>query len=132
MRNTTKIAMMTKKIKIVTPYVPVEIQGADGKVSALVLESAETARKRTLKVSGVFEYVGVNPQNVLAYDLLERDDRGYIVSKIDGSTSIPGLFVAGDITQIPLKQVVTAAASGALAGFAAVQYIDELKRARRR
>ncbi|MCL2818213.1 MAG: thioredoxin-disulfide reductase [Actinomycetia bacterium] len=115
----------TSGIEIITPYNPVEIKGEDGKVSGLVIESADDKSTRELAVSGVFEFVGANPQNVLAYDLLERDERGYIITGNDGSTKVPGLFCAGDITQVPLKQIVTAAASGAIAGFYAVAYVDK-------
>jgi thioredoxin reductase (NADPH) len=114
------------KIEIVTPYNPTEIKGTDGKVSSIVLENTDDQSTRELNVDGVFEFVGVNPQNVLAYDLLERDEKGYIKTASDGSTKVAGLFVAGDITQDPLKQVVTAAASGAVAGYSAVQYVGSL------
>ena len=116
-------ARATEGLEIITPYIPVEIKGRDGKVAALVIEHAQDGTVRELAVDGVFEFVGANPQNVLAYDLLERDERGYIITAEDGSTAIPGLFVAGDITTEPLKQIVTAAASGAIAGFSAVQYL---------
>jgi len=116
-------ARVTEGLEIVTPYHAIEIKGTDGKVSGLVIEHAVDKTTRELPVEGVFEFVGVNPQNVLAYDLLERDESGYIVTNDDGSTAIDGLFVAGDITQDPLKQIVTAAGSGAIAGFSAVQYL---------
>lgn len=118
-------ARQTESLEIVTPYIPIEIKGEEGKVSALVIESADDQTIRELEVSGVFEFVGANPQNVLAYDLLERDARGYIVTTIEGATSVPGLFCAGDITQTPVKQIVTAAASGALAGLSAIHYLDQ-------
>jgi len=121
-------ARETEGLEIVTPYVPLEIKGEDGKVSALVIEHSDEGSQRELAVSGVFEFVGVNPQNVLAYDLLERDQHGYIIVGEDGSTAIPGLFCAGDVVQGPLKQIVTAAAGGAIAGFSAVHYVDSLKR----
>ena len=131
-RATARIVEKARAIEgleIVTPYIPVEIKGTDGKVTALVLEHADDKSLRELDVEGVFEFVGVNPQNVLAYDVLERDERGYLITESDGSTTVPGLFVAGDITTDPLKQIVTASASGAVAGFSAVQYVNALGKA---
>jgi len=121
-------ACATENLEILTPYVPIEIKGENGKVSGLVIESADDGVKRELPVNGVFEYVGVVPQNALVEDLLERDERGYIIVGEDGSTSVPGLYSAGDLTQGPLKQIVTAAATGAIAGFSVLQYLDSLDR----
>jgi thioredoxin reductase len=95
-------------------------------VTGLVIESAIDGARQELAVDGVFEYVGVNPQNVLMYDVLERDDKGYLITDEGGASSMRGVFVAGDITTTPLKQVITAAGSGAAAGFSALQYVDML------
>ena len=111
-------------LEIVTPYIPVEIKGDGSKVTALVIESATDRASRELGVDGVFEFVGVRPQNTLASELLAPDARGYIATAPDGSTTVPGLFGAGDLTKGPLKQVVTAASAGAIAGFSALHYLD--------
>ena len=111
------------KIEFLWSRVPVRIEGDGTKVTAIVLDSTRGEDQLTVAVDGVFEYVGVDPLSGLA-DGLAPTDRGYIVTAEDGSTSIPGLFSAGDVTTSTLKQVVTAAGKGANAGFAALHYLD--------
>lgn len=72
---------------------------------------------------GVFIFIGYDPQSELVADKLENR-HGYIVTKEDMSTSIPGLYVVGDIRDKLLRQVVTATADGAIAAFAANRYIE--------
>ena len=57
---------------------------------------------------------------------LEMDERGYIPTDADMHTNIPGVFAAGDIRVKSLRQVVTAAADGAIAATQAEKYINEL------
>jgi thioredoxin reductase (NADPH) len=104
--------------------VPVEILGRDGRVVGLVLQTAAGAAAETLDVDGVFEFIGVHPQSDLVAGVADLTDGGWV--KVDGAmaTSAPGLFAAGDVTDRPLKQVVTAAAQGATAAFEALRYIE--------
>ncbi|MCL2882460.1 MAG: FAD-dependent oxidoreductase [Coriobacteriia bacterium] len=118
----------TATIEPVLGYVPLEILGdkESGKVSGLRLKSVADESERTLEVAGVFEFVGTAPISALvARDLVNTDERGYIHADADGTTCLPGLFAAGDVTDTTLKQVVTAAGSGAAAGFAALHYLEE-------
>lgn len=115
------------KIELHWNRVPVEIVGADGKVSGIRLESTAGERDEVLPLDGVFIFVGVHPVNELARDLVKLSESGYISIDHDGRTSVPGLFAAGDITDSALKQVVTAAAKGASAAFEALRYLDENK-----
>ncbi len=105
--------------------VPVEIIGADGKVSAIRLESTKGEPEEILPVQGVFIFVGVHPVNELALEMVKLSDNGYISIDHDGRTSEIGLFAAGDVTDSELKQVITAAAKGASAAFEALRYLDE-------
>lgn len=115
------------KIELHWNRVPVEILGADGKVSSIRLESTAGEPEEVLPLDGVFIFVGVHPVNELARDLVKLSESGYISIDHDGRTSVPGLFAAGDITDSALKQVVTAAAKGASAAFEALRYLDENK-----
>ena len=78
-----------------------------------------------LAVSGVFIAIGSDPQTELCAGLVQLDEQGYIIADEDCTTSTPGLFVAGDIRKKPLRQLVTAAADGAVAAKAATDYIIE-------
>jgi thioredoxin reductase (NADPH) len=113
-----------EKIKIHLNRVPVEIVGHEGKVSAIVLQSTNGDPDETLPLSAVFEFVGVHPNSDIVAEMVELAEGGWI--KVDASmaTSHPGLYAAGDVTDTPLKQVVTAASQGATAAFEALRYLD--------
>ena len=120
----------TEAIEQVLGYVPVEILGDPeaGKVVGLRLECVADKSERILEVAGVFEFVGVTPLSALVTaGLLTVDARGYVRANPDGSTDLPGLFAAGDVTNGALKQVVTAAGAGAAAAFSALHYLEALK-----
>ncbi len=78
------------------------------------------------QVDAVFIFVGSIPQTQLVPDV-KQDEGGYIITDELKQTSIPGLYAAGDVRSSPFRQIVTAAADGAIAAHHAAQYIDELK-----
>ena len=116
--------LANSKVEMRWSRVPVEIVGEEGRVTGVRLESTKGEPEEFLSVSGVFIFVGVEPKNTLVRDLAELSDAGFV--RIDDAcmTSAPGLFAAGDVTDRPLKQVITAAAQGAVAGFEATRYVD--------
>ena len=71
----------------------------------------------------VFVAIGRVPHTEVAKGLVDLDDDGYVMAGEDCLTSCPGVFVAGDCRTKNLRQLVTAAADGAVAGNAAVQYL---------
>ena len=93
------------------------------RVERITLRDAESGEAETLAVSGVFLAVGSVPQTALCAGLLPLDQQGYVLAGEDCKTSVPGLFVAGDLRKKPLRQLVTAAADGAAAAKAAADYI---------
>ena len=112
------------RIELHLGQVPVAIVGESGKVAGLELQPVGDGPEETLAVSGVFEFVGVHPASELVADLADLAEPGWV--KVDASmaTSHQGLYAAGDVTDTPLKQVVTAAAQGATAAFEALRYLD--------
>ncbi len=74
---------------------------------------------------GVFVFVGRVPASNLLGGLVNRDDHGYIVTDDRMATNVPGLFAAGDIRQKPLRQIITAAADGAVAATSAAAYLGQ-------
>jgi len=117
-------AHANEKVEFHLSRTPVEILGEGGKVSALVLRATAGGPDEEIAVAGVFEFVGVRPESELVAGLVELADGGWV--KVDSSmaTSYAGLFAAGDVTDTPLKQVVTAAGQGATAAFEALRYLD--------
>jgi thioredoxin reductase (NADPH) len=101
-----------------------EVNG-DKQVQSLTLFNKKTNQESNLPVDGVFIYVGIVPNNALIKNLLELDNQGSAKTDEDMQTKIPGFYVAGDVRQKNLRQVVTAASDGAIAGFFAEKYISE-------
>ena len=118
-----------EKIELVLSAVPLEIMGDGTKVTGLRVKSVVDGREKTLELDGIFEFVGTNPVNELVVDLVDTSaTQGHVAVENDGSVAgILGLFAAGDLTDSTLKQVVTAAGSGATAAFSALKYLEELE-----
>ena len=84
-------------------------------------------REEFLQVHGIFAYIGYVPASrFLADSGVNLDEQGYVVTAVDQSTSVQGVFAAGDITTDPIKQIITAAAGGARAALSALHYINQL------
>ena len=114
-----------EKIEMHWNRVPTEVLGDGGKVAGVRLASTVGEPEMVLPVNGVFIFVGVHPVSEIVRDLVDCNENGYIKIDHDGRTSWPGVYAAGDVTDGELKQVITAAATGASAAFEALKYIDE-------
>jgi thioredoxin reductase (NADPH) len=104
---------------------PIEIRG-DKQVTSVLLENSITNEQYEEPVSAVFIFAGAVPQTALIPDV-KTDEAGYVITDQRMASSIPGLFAAGDIRSSPFRQVVVAAAEGAIAAHCAAEYIDTLK-----
>lgn len=91
--------------------VPTEIMG-ERRVEELRYQQA--GEERRISVDGVFVAIGGIPNTALVDGLASLDAQGYLAAGEDGRTSAAGLFAAGDVRTKPLRQVVTAAADGAV------------------
>jgi thioredoxin reductase (NADPH) len=112
------------KIEVLWSRVVREIEGDGTRVTGIVLESTKGEDDLELPLDGVFEFVGVIPASGLVADIVDLDEQGFVEIDHHGLTSQPGLYAAGDVTNYPLKQVVTAAGQGAAAADDAVKHID--------
>lgn len=120
-------AFKNPKIEFVWNNTVEEILGEDGVVSGVQLKNVKTGEQTTLPAQGVFIYVGILP-NVDAFSNLGLQQQdGWIVTKEDMSTNVPGVFAVGDVRHKLLRQVVTAVGDGGQAGQAVYHYIEELK-----
>jgi len=86
----------------------------------------ENSLDQTLDVDGVFIEVGGNPNTEILDGFVELNKYGEIVVDIDGRTSRPGVFAAGDVTSVRSKQIIIAAGEGAKAGLEAYEYVMKL------
>lgn len=91
----------------------------DGKLEAIDIKNAITNEERTLQLDGIFIAIGQMPDNEAFKDLVQLDDKGYIIAGEDCCTNIPGIFAAGDCRTKSVRQLATAAADGAVAALKA-------------
>ncbi len=102
-----------------------EVRG-DETVSSLVVRDTVTEDVGELTADALFVAIGHDPNTAVFEGQLERDALGYIVS-VDGvHTSVPGVFVAGDVYDVRYKQAITAAGMGCRAALEAERYLEEL------
>ena len=90
-----------------------------------VVVANKDGEERTLKVDGLFVAIGQEPDNQAFSELVELDGKGYISAGESTLTKTPGIFTAGDCRTKAIRQLATAASDGAVAGLAAVSYINE-------
>lgn len=114
------------KIKFKLNSVVEKIYGKDN-VESLVLKNTISGEMEEHKTDGVFIFIGQNPNTGILKGLVAIDERGFIITDEDMRTSSEGIFACGDARKKILRQVVTACGDGALAAFAAQEYIDEIK-----
>ena len=100
-----------------------EIQG-DKFVSKLIYEDIKSKEKKELEVDGVFVSIGSIPNSDIAKDLCEINQWGQIViNPRTNATSRPGVFAAGDVTDIAERQTVIAAGEGAKAALQCYKWL---------
>ena len=117
-------AFKNEKVEFIYDTIPVEIQGNDC-VENFVVKNVKTGETTNLAVDGVFPYIGFAPNVEHINAQLEQNEAGFIVTDETMQTSVKGVFAAGDVRTTPLRQVITAAADGAVAGCFAVKYLEE-------
>ena len=108
---------------------PVEVKG-DKRVQALVVRNKKTGELKTLEVDGVFVEMGYVTKTDFLKGLVQLNEKGEIVVDKMCRTSKPGIFAAGDVSEMPHKQAVIAAGMGACAALSAYAYVME-KRGRK-
>ena len=121
-------AFANPKIAFMWDSVVVKVDG-DELLSSMTVKNVKTGELTTVEADeddglfGLFGFIGYNPNSQLFEGMLDME-HGYIKTDADMHTSIPGVFAAGDIRVKSLRQVVTAAADGAIAAMQAEHYIS--------
>jgi len=119
-------ALENPKIEILWDTVVTRVVGDSG-VEGLELQNVKTKGTRSLKVGGVFFYVGLLSNAGFLRGTLNLDDQGYVLTDDTMATSAVGVFAAGDVRKKLLRQIATAVGDGATAAFAAERYIESRK-----
>ncbi|MEF9941306.1 MAG: thioredoxin-disulfide reductase [Lachnospiraceae bacterium] len=122
-------AFANPKIEFFWDSVVEELHG-DEILSGMTVKNVKTGETRLVEADeddgmfGIFGFIGTVPNSSLFEGVLDME-RGYIKTDDDMRTNIPGVYAAGDIRVKSLRQVVTAAADGAIAAMQAEKYISE-------
>ena len=117
-------AFKNEKIEFIWNSVLEEIKG-EGIVEAVAVKNLKTGQVTQLDTNGVFIFVGTVPRTEFLKGKVDLDDRGYIPANELMETSVDGVYAVGDVRQKFLRQVVTAAADGAIAAVAAEKFLHE-------
>ncbi len=118
-------AFANPKIKFIWDSVVEEANGEEI-LENLTIKNVKTGEVSTLDVNGCFVFVGYLPISELFKGKVNMTERGDIITDEEMRTNIPGVFAAGDVREKSLRQVITAAADGAIAATNAEHYIESL------
>lgn len=118
-------AFANPKIKFIWDSV-VEAANGDEILENVTVKNIKTGEVSELPVNGCFVFVGYLPITELFKGKIEMTQRGDIITDENMKTNIPGVFAAGDVRDKSLRQVITAAADGAIAATQAEHYIENM------
>jgi alkyl hydroperoxide reductase subunit F len=103
-----------------------EIKGK-GRVEGITIRDLKSTQQRELEVGGVFVEIGLIPNSEAIRAMTTLNRSGEVEVNCTNETDEPGLFAAGDVTNVPEKQIVVAAGEGAKAAIQAHRYLQRLK-----
>ena len=103
-----------------------KIEG-DECVESLLLRNVKDNKNSSLKVAGIFIYVGLKPNTGWLKNALPLHEQGFIETNDRMETTLPGVFAAGDVRHKLLRQIATAVGDGSTAAFAAEKYLESIK-----
>lgn len=117
-------AFKNEKLEFVWDTVVNEIHGTD-LVNEVIIQNVKTQEISSLKIDGIFPYIGFTPNSEMFTSMLETNQNGFIKTDENMRTSQNGVWAIGDIRTTPLRQVITAAADGAVAACDAVRFLEQ-------
>jgi len=118
-----------KKYANVKFYLNHQVLSINGEktVQSIRVKDRQSGQIKEIPVSGVFIYVGLIPNTDFLKGKLNLNNWGYIIADEKLQTSLPGVFVAGDVREKNIRQVATAIGDGAVAAVSAGEYVEKLK-----
>jgi alkyl hydroperoxide reductase subunit F len=116
-------------IKDLTVHLEYRVKSIEGKqfVSGVTIEDIKTQKIKTLDVEGIFIEIGLVPNSELLKDIVKLNEYGEIPVNCTGETGIEGLYAAGDVTDVPEKQIAVAVGEGVKAVLRAHRYLQHMK-----
>lgn len=125
-------AFKNEKLDFMWNTVVEEVGGDEGVLSKMIVRNTQTDELTTIEADeddglfGLFGFIGMIPYTDMYEGIIEMD-RGYIPTDDNMHTNVPGVFAAGDLRVKSLRQVVTAAADGAIAAMQAEKYLADME-----
>lgn len=113
-----------ENVEVLWNSVPVEFT-AEERIRGALIKNTVTNQEIKVPVDGVFVSIGRKPVTYFLEDSVSLDDKGYIIADETCRSSVDGVYAVGDVRTKPLRQIVTAAADGAVAVHFAVEYLAE-------
>jgi len=114
-----------KNLTVFIEYQTEKIEGEDF-VNGMLIKALKSGERKRLDVTGVFIEIGMVPNSGPVGGLIELNKGGEVPVSSSGETTAPGLYAAGDVTDVPEKQIVVAAGEGAKAALQAHRYLQRL------
>ncbi|RNF51506.1 alkyl hydroperoxide reductase subunit F [Marinomonas hwangdonensis] len=118
-----KKANSLSNVTIIKNAMTTEVLGDGQKVTGLKYTDRTTDETHTVDVAGIFVQIGLVPNSEFLKDTLELTNRGEIIIDSHGRTSVEGVYAAGDVTNIPFKQIIISMGAGATAALGAFDYL---------
>lgn len=113
-----------ENIKIIYNTQVINLIGSE-KLESITLKENETNKEYNLDLDGLFIEIGYIPVSNMCQNIINTDNKGYIISNENCTTNIEGIFTAGDIRQKEIRQLTTACSDGTIAAINAVKYINK-------
>ncbi|HEX2946300.1 MAG TPA: FAD-dependent oxidoreductase [Clostridia bacterium] len=120
-------AFKSDKVDVIWDSEVRKVNGEGHALTSVVIENLKTKQLTEVPTEGAFVYIGTEPMSKMYAGQIGMDQWGYIKASEDTKTDIDGVFAAGDIRTKPIRQVVTAASDGAVAGIMAERYVVSAK-----
>ncbi len=119
-----KEARSNPKISFVWDTVVTEVLG-EKRVEGVRVKNVKTGGEGVLQVDGLFVAIGYDPNTEIFRGQVELDEKGYVAVRNGSETSVPGIFVAGDVHDFRYRQAITAAADGCKALLDAEKFVKQ-------
>ena len=110
-------------VRVIRNAKTTRVIGDNGKVTALEYEERDTGIIKAVELEGVFVQIGLLPNSSFIKDVVETNKFGEILIDEKCRTNVPGIYAAGDVTNVPYKQIIIAMGEGAKAGLTSFEDI---------
>src|SRR5690606_20499782 len=110
-------------VDIITMAQTMKVIGDGQKMTGLVYKDRHTEEVRELTLDGIFVQIGLLPNSEWIKGTITTTAHGEIEIDAKGTTNIPGVFAAGDVTNVPYKQIIIAMGEGSRSALSAFDYL---------